>query len=68
MVLAANVTSVLENSRSPQRQASQPFATGPGGVTVAEVVNLWKGSWPVVKGVNDVDWGVGSGLGCWFAG
>lgn len=24
-----------------------------------EMANLWKGSWAVSKGVNDLDWGVG---------
>ncbi|KAK8849751.1 hypothetical protein IAR55_005086 [Kwoniella newhampshirensis] len=36
------------------------IARGSGGVTISEVVNLWKGSWPVGKGVNDLDWGVGT--------
>ncbi|TYJ57984.1 hypothetical protein B9479_001342 [Cryptococcus floricola] len=34
------------------------IARGPGGATISEVVNLWKSSWPVGKGVNDLDWGV----------
>ncbi|OCF34320.1 hypothetical protein I316_03834 [Kwoniella heveanensis BCC8398] len=36
------------------------LARGNGGVTINEVVNLWKPSWPVSKGVNDVAWGVGA--------
>ncbi|WWD20381.1 hypothetical protein CI109_104857 [Kwoniella shandongensis] len=36
------------------------IARGSGGVTISEVVNLWKGSWPVGKGVNDLDWGIGA--------
>lgn len=50
------------NPPSPKsiRQAGSPFARGPGGSTVSEVVNFWKGSWAIGKGVNDVDWGVAS--------
>jgi hypothetical protein len=35
------------------------MAKGLGGVSVNEVVNLWKGNWGSSKGVNDIDWGVG---------
>lgn len=37
------------------------LARGQGGAAISEVVNLWKGNWPVGKGVNDVDWGVAGG-------
>lgn len=42
------------------RQPGAPFGRGPGGSTVSEVVNLWKGSWSIGKGVNAVDWATGS--------
>ncbi|RSH80055.1 uncharacterized protein EHS24_009729, partial [Apiotrichum porosum] len=45
-----------DSSPKSIRQAGTPFARGPGGVTVSEVVNFWKGSWAIGKGVNDVDW------------
>lgn len=48
-----------DSSPKSIRQAGTPFARGPGGVTVSEVVNFWKGSWAIGKGVNDVDWGTG---------
>lgn len=48
-----------EAKPSTIRQAGSPFARGPGGSTISEIVNLWKGSWAIGKGVNDVDWGVG---------
>jgi hypothetical protein len=32
---------------------------GPGGIGVTEVVNLWRGSMAVGKGVNDISWGTG---------
>ena len=38
---------------------SAPLARGPGGATISEVANLWRGQWGVNKGVNDLDWGVG---------
>jgi hypothetical protein len=37
----------------------QALGKGPGGVGVTEIVNLWKGSMAVGKGVNDVSWGAG---------
>ncbi|BEI90469.1 uncharacterized protein CcaverHIS019_0305390 [Cutaneotrichosporon cavernicola] len=37
-----------------------PFARGPGGVGISEVVNFWRPSWSPNKGVNDVDWGCGN--------
>ncbi|WOO82174.1 putative WD repeat-containing protein [Vanrija pseudolonga] len=49
-----------EPKPSTIRQAGSPFARGPGGSTISEIVNLWKGSWAIGKGVNDVDWGVGA--------
>ncbi|KAI9638827.1 WD40-repeat-containing domain protein [Dioszegia hungarica] len=42
------------------RNQAQPLARGPGGASITEVANLWKGSWAVSKGVNDIDWGSGS--------
>lgn len=48
--------------KSP-RHANAPFARGIGGSTISEVVNFWKGSWAIGKGVNDVDWGTASELG-----
>lgn len=45
---------------SPQSK-NAPFARGPGGTNIREVINLWRGSWSISKGANDVDWGVGSG-------
>lgn len=47
---------------SPTRKLQkgpQLLGKGPGGVAVTEVVNLWRGSMAVGKGVNDVDWGAG---------
>ena len=41
------------------RSSAQVIARGRDGVTVSEVVNLWKGSWAVGKGVTDVEWGAG---------
>lgn len=40
-------------------QKDQLLGKGIGGVGVTEVVNLWRGSMAVGKGVNDVDWGSG---------
>jgi hypothetical protein len=37
---------------------------GPGGIGVTEVVNLWRGSMTVGKGVNDISWGTG-GTSLW---
>jgi hypothetical protein len=51
-------------SDAPGRRKSQKdqmLGKGPGGVGVTEVVNLWRGSMAVGKGVNDVDWGAGGG-------
>ena len=42
----------------PPGHAPEPLGKGPGGTTVTEVTNLWRGQWGV-KGVNDIDWGVG---------
>ncbi|WVQ74341.1 hypothetical protein IAR50_003940 [Cryptococcus sp. DSM 104548] len=43
----------------PSSHSDRNFlARGSGGTTISEVVNLWKSSWPVGKGVNDLDWGV----------
>lgn len=47
-------------SKQSGRQAGHPFARGHGGTAISEVVNFWKGSWAIGKGVNDVDWGVSS--------
>lgn len=41
------------------RGQGQTLGRGAGGATITEVANLWKGSWAVSKGVNDVDWGSG---------
>nr|XP_019043442.1 hypothetical protein I302_08019 [Kwoniella bestiolae CBS 10118]OCF22372.1 hypothetical protein I302_08019 [Kwoniella bestiolae CBS 10118] len=45
---------------SDETKDRHTLAKGSGGVTISEVVNLWKPNWPVGKGVNDVDWGVGA--------
>jgi len=42
----------------PPGHATEPLGKGPGGTTVTEVTNLWRGQW-AVRGVNDIDWGVG---------
>jgi hypothetical protein len=43
-------------------QKDQLLGKGAGGVGVTEIVNLWRGSMAVGKGVNDVDWGAGGEL------
>jgi hypothetical protein len=40
-------------------QKEQALGKGPGGIGVTEVVNLWRGSMAVGKGVNDISWGTG---------
>ncbi|WWC65935.1 uncharacterized protein I303_108557 [Kwoniella dejecticola CBS 10117] len=45
---------------SDETKDRSTLAKGSGGVTISEVVNLWKPNWPVGKGVNDIDWGVGA--------
>jgi hypothetical protein len=35
------------------------MARGAGGAAITDVVNLWKGSFAIGKGVNHVDWGSG---------
>jgi hypothetical protein len=40
-------------------QREQVLGKGPGGIGVTEVVNLWRGSMAVGKGVNDISWGTG---------
>ncbi|OCF77880.1 hypothetical protein I204_01883 [Kwoniella mangroviensis CBS 8886] len=45
---------------SDETKDRHTLAKGNGGVTISEIVNLWKPNWPVGKGVNDVDWGVGA--------
>ncbi|WRT69791.1 uncharacterized protein IL334_006782 [Kwoniella shivajii] len=45
---------------SDETKDRHTLAKGNGGVTISEVVNLWKPSWPVGKGVNDIDWGMGA--------
>lgn len=38
-----------------------PLPEGQDGAVISEVVNLWRSSWEVGKGVNDLDWGAGGG-------
>ncbi|WWC73599.1 uncharacterized protein I206_107571 [Kwoniella pini CBS 10737] len=45
---------------SDETKDRSTLAKGIGGVTISEVVNLWKPNWAVGKGVNDIDWGVGA--------
>lgn len=49
----------IRTSSPRGRGQVQSLARGPGGASISEVANLWKGSWAVSKGVNDVDWGTG---------
>ncbi len=56
---------ILQISSGGDDIAGQDFpliARGRDGTVVREVANLWKGSWSVGKGVNDIDWGVGGQL------
>lgn len=55
-------THPAKKASPPPRNIGQVLGKGNGGVTVSEVVNLWKGSWAVGKSVTDVDWGVGGKL------
>lgn len=50
-----------DDSLDSPKIKSTPLCRGPGGSTITEVINLWRGSWGISKGVNDVDWGVASG-------
>ncbi|ORY34659.1 hypothetical protein BCR39DRAFT_513871 [Naematelia encephala] len=52
-------TPTTDKPKTPNR-VQQVLARGPGGTQVSEVANLWKTGWAVGKGVNDIDWGVGS--------
>lgn len=59
---SSGISTPRPSDPSPSRKAQkepQALGKGPGGVTVTEVVNLWRGSMAVGKGVNDVDWGSG---------
>ncbi|KAK4687450.1 SEA/GATOR complex protein SEA2/WDR24, partial [Tremellales sp. Uapishka_1] len=50
-------TDIIMPSRT---KLKNEIAWGSGGTRISHVVNLWKGSWAVGKGVNDVDWGTGA--------
>jgi hypothetical protein len=55
-----------EQAGRRKAQREQALGKGPCGVGVTEVVNLWRGSMAVGKGVNDVTWGAGGEFGCTF--
>jgi hypothetical protein len=55
---SGDATPVPDDGRR-KSQRDQALGKGPGGVGVTEVVNLWRGSMAVGKGVNDVSWGTG---------
>jgi len=50
------------SSTPVQSGGQEVLAKGPGGVSVVEHANLWRGQWGVNKGVNDMDWGTGGEL------
>ncbi|WVF68409.1 hypothetical protein IAT40_003174 [Kwoniella sp. CBS 6097] len=52
-------TPMFSQQDDPSRE-KPALARGSGGVMINEIVNLWKPSWPVGKGVNDIDWGIGA--------
>jgi len=54
---ATPVPEEVSGRRKAQRE--QALGKGPGGIGVTEVVNLWRGSMAVGKGVNDISWGTG---------
>lgn len=57
-----NIGNTSSGAATPQLSKGKgtTIGKGQGGATISEVVNFWKGSWAIGKGVNDLDWGSGS--------
>ncbi|WVQ84512.1 hypothetical protein IAT38_006666 [Cryptococcus sp. DSM 104549] len=53
-------TPMIGQTDDASRDSRTLLATGQGGSTISEVANLWSSKWPVGRGVNDMDWGVGA--------